>query len=59
MPYHVKAGSLLIVASTHWEAVRLYDDIRKQQEDISVRDMDGIEIDVEQIRSILNEGEPS
>jgi hypothetical protein len=59
MPYQVRSGSLLIVVSTLPAAIRLYDDMRESPEDVLVRDMEGREIKVEELRPILNEGEPS
>jgi hypothetical protein len=59
MPYQVRSGSLLIVVSTLPAAIRLYDDMRESPEDVLVRDMEGREINVEELRPILNEGEPS
>jgi len=40
-------------------AIRLYDDVRDSPDQVSVRDMEGREINVEELRPILNEGEPS
>jgi hypothetical protein len=59
MPYQVRSGSLLIAVSTLPAAIRLYDDMRESPEDVLVRDMEGREIKVEELRPILNEGEPS
>lgn len=59
MPYQVRSGSLLIVAPTLPAAIRLYDDMRDSAEELSVRDMEGREINVEELRLILNEGGPS
>ncbi|WP_038933232.1 hypothetical protein [Bradyrhizobium japonicum] len=59
MPYHVKAGSFLVVTPTLSAAIKLYDDLQGNPEDVTVRDMDGIGIDVERMRAILNESEPS
>ena len=59
MPYQVRSGSLLIVVSTLPAAIRLYDDMKDSPEDVSVRDMEGREINVEELRPILNKGEPS
>jgi hypothetical protein len=55
----VRSGSLLIAVSTLPAAIRLYDDMRESPEDVLVRDMEGREIKVEELRPILNEGEPS
>lgn len=59
MPYQVKAGSFLIVAPSLPAALKLYDDMRAGPEDVSIRDMEGREIDVDELRPILNDGEPS
>jgi len=59
MPYQVRSGSLLMVAPTLRAAIRLYDDVRDSPDQVSVRDMEGREINVEELRPILNEGEPS
>ncbi|MFT4119994.1 hypothetical protein [Bradyrhizobium sp.] len=59
MPYQVKAGSFLVVAPTLAAAIRLHDDMKNNPDGVSVRDMEGAEIDVERIRPILNDGEPN
>ncbi|MCS3730020.1 hypothetical protein [Bradyrhizobium betae] len=59
MPYQVKSGSFLIVASTLPAALQLYDDMKSGPEDVSIRDMDGRQIDIDELRPILNDGEPS
>lgn len=58
MPYHVKAGSFLVVAATLSEAIRLFDSL-EDPDGVTVRDMDGREIDVDHVRPILNDGQPS
>ena len=59
MPYHVRAGSFLVVTPTLAAAIKLYDDLQDNPDGVTVRDMDGREIDVERMRPILNESEPS
>jgi len=48
-----------MVAPTLPAAIRLYDDVRDSPDQVSVRDMEGREINVEELRPILNEVEPS
>jgi len=58
MPFQIKAGSFLVVAATLSEAIRLFDTL-EDPEGVTVRDMDGRELNVDNARRILNEGEPS
>ena len=52
MPYQVKAGSLTIVAINSAEALRVFESLSVDcDERVSIRDMDGFEIDPERIRS--------
>ncbi|WP_375313767.1 hypothetical protein WHZ77_11470 [Bradyrhizobium sp. A5] len=59
MPYQVKSGSFLIVAPSLPAALKLYDEMRTGSEEVSIRDMEGREIDIDEIRPVLNDGEPS
>lgn len=59
MPYQVKAGSFLVVAPTLAEAVRLFDSLKGAPDGVTVRDMEGREIEVERVRPILNGDEPN
>jgi hypothetical protein len=59
MPYHVRSGSFLIVAPTLPVALKLYDDMKRGPEEVSIRDMEGREININELRPILNDGEPS
>ncbi|MBW7973055.1 hypothetical protein [Bradyrhizobium sp. BR 10289] len=59
MPYQIQAGSFLVVVPTLTEAIRLYDSLRDAPDGAKIRDMDGREIGVERVRTILNDGEPS
>lgn len=59
MPYQVRSGSFLIVAPTLPAALKLYDDMKSGSEEASIRDMEGGEIDVHELRTILNDSEPS
>jgi hypothetical protein len=53
MAYQVKAGSLTIVAINSAEALRVFESLRAHcDEPVSIRDMDGLEIDPERIRSV-------
>jgi hypothetical protein len=52
MPYQVRAGSLTIVAINSAEALRVFEALSTHcDEHVSIRDMDGLEIDPERIRS--------
>lgn len=59
MPYQVKSGSFLVVAPTLAEAIKRYDDLKRLPDGVAVWDMEGREIEVDRLRHILNEGEPS
>lgn len=48
----------MVVAATLSEAIRLFDTL-EDPEGVTVRDMDGRELNVDNARRILNEGEPS
>jgi hypothetical protein len=53
MPYQVKAGSLTIVAINSAEALRVFEALSTASDErVSIRDMDGLEIDPERIRSV-------
>jgi hypothetical protein len=56
MPYQVKAGSLIIVATNSAEALKIFDSLQAcSDEPVVVRDMDGIDIDPERFRSTMAE----
>lgn len=57
--YQVKAGSLLIVERSLKTALALYDDLKGSFDDVVIRDMDGVPVDADKARRILNEGKPS
>ena len=53
MPYQVKRGALTIVTATAADAVKLFDSMDKtDQEPVTIRDMDGNEIDPETLRNV-------
>jgi hypothetical protein len=53
MPYQVRAGSLTIVAINSAEALRVFEALSTHSDErVSIRDMDGLEIDPERIRSV-------
>lgn len=58
MPYQVKSGSFLIVAPSLPAALKLYDDMAAGPEPVSIRDMDGREIAIDDLRPLLDDGEP-
>lgn len=57
MPYHVKSGSFLVVAPSLAEATKMYDTLKDHPEGVTVRDMEGRDIDVDRLRNILNSGD--
>lgn len=58
MPDQVRAGSFLVVAPTLSEAIKLFDSL-DDTEGVTIRDMEGREINVDRFRTILNEGDLS
>jgi hypothetical protein len=57
MPYQVKSGSFLVIAATLAEAIRLFDSL-SDKDGVILRDMDGIVLDPDRLRRILNDDEP-
>jgi hypothetical protein len=54
MPFQVKAGSLIIVATNSAEALKLFDSLNSQADErVFIRDMNGVDIDPDFIRPIL------
>ena len=54
MPFQVKAGSLILVAMNSVEALRVFDSLSKDSEEpVYIRDMEGVEIDPERLRPIV------
>jgi hypothetical protein len=53
MPFQVKVGSLVIVATNSAEALRVFDSLKSYAEGddpVFIRDMDGIDIDPQLLR---------
>ena len=59
MPYQVKAGTFLVVEPTLAAAIQRYDSLKDQSDEVVIRDMEGRNLDIEELRPILNRGEPS
>jgi hypothetical protein len=59
MPYQVKVGTFLIVEPSLAAAVKRYDSLKDGPEGVVIRDMEGRDLNIEELRSILNADEPS
>ena len=56
MPYQVKRGALTVVAATAADAIKLFGSMAKSaDEPVTIRDMDGHEIDPDHLRSETDE----
>lgn len=59
MPYQVKAGTFLVVEASLAAALKRYDSLKDQSDEVVIRDMEGRNLDIEELRPILNKGESS
>ena len=53
MPYQVEAGSLLVVVATDREAIEMFDRLWGTAVKAIVRDMRGVELDVNRLRALV------
>jgi hypothetical protein len=58
MPYQVKSGSITFVVASVRQALTMFDQMREDARDeLSICDMDGRKIDLDQLRSLTEHGQ--